>query len=97
MTEAEKDRTTAELEGYSELLKAIANPARLRILSGLREDECNVGKMQKVLGLPQSTVSQHLSVLRSHGIIKGRREGTKMCYRIIDSRVPVILDALKND
>ena len=58
-------------EEASEMLKALAHPARLAILAGLLKDECNVGRIQETLRLPQSTVSQHLRVLKDKGIIKG--------------------------
>jgi len=82
-------------EKVSETLKALAHPARLKIVSGLLKDECNVGQIQKVLRLPQSTISQHLRILKSVGIIKGRREGTKTCYRVIDARVRKIVEIIK--
>jgi ArsR family transcriptional regulator len=82
-------------EKVSETLKALAHPARLKMVAGLLRDECNVTKIQKVLGLPQSTISQHLKVLKSAGIIKGRREGTKTCYRVIDGQARKILEVTK--
>ncbi len=81
-------------EESSEVLKAIAHPARLRILAGLLKDECSVSRIQQKLGLPQSTISQHLRILRDRGIVQGRREGTKHCYSVIDSRVKKILEAM---
>jgi len=62
---------------------------------GLLKDECNVAQIQKVLGLPQSTISQHLRILKNAGIIKGRKEGTKICYRVIDARVRKIVEIIK--
>lgn len=82
-------------EKVSEILKALAHPARLKMVAGLLMDECNVAQIQKVLGLPQSTISQHLRVLKNAGIIKGRREGTKTCYRVIDARVRKIVEIIK--
>ena len=82
-------------EEISETFKALAHPARLKMVVGLIKDECNVGHIQKVLGLPQSTISQHLRVLKNAGIIKGRREGTKICYRVIDMRVRKIVEMIK--
>lgn len=76
-----------ELNAYeekSEKLKAMAHPHRLCILKGLAESECNVGKIQDCLGLPQSTVSQHLAKLRAAGLIKGERNGQEICYKVID-------------
>ena len=82
-------------EKVSEILKALAHPARLKMVVGLLRDECNVAQIQKVLGLPQSTISQHLRVLKNADIIKGRREGTKTCYRVIDARVRKIVQMIK--
>jgi len=79
----------------SETLKALAHPARLKMVAGLLKNECNVAQIQKVLGLPQSTISQHLRILKNADIIKGRREGTKTCYRVIDARVRKIVEIIK--
>ncbi len=80
-----------DYERTSETLKVLGHPVRLKMLAGILKDECNVAQIQKKLGLPQSTVSQHLSSLRNMGIIKGRREGTKRCYKVIDEMVIKIL------
>ena len=80
-----------DYEHIGEALKAIGHPVRLKMLSGILKDECNVAQIQNKLGLPQSTISQHLSTLRNKGIIKGRREGTKRCYKVIDDMVIKIL------
>jgi len=82
-------------EKVSETLKALGHPARLKIVAGLLKNECNVAQIQKVLGLPQSTISQYLRILKNAGIIKGRREGTKTCYRVIDARVRKVVQIIK--
>lgn len=78
----------------SEILKALAHPVRLRMVAGLLGNECNVTKMVKALGLPQSTVSQHLALLKSRGIVEIRKEGVKTCYRVTDARMKRLLDVL---
>jgi len=83
-------------ELMSEELKAIAHPARLKMLEGLIKNECNVTLIQKKLGLPQSTISQHLKILKNAGIIKGRREGTKICYSVVNNRVIKIMNIIKS-
>ena len=80
-----------DYEHIGEALKVIGHPVRLKILSGILKDECNVAQIQNKLGLPQSTISQHLSMLRNRGILKARREGTKRCYKVIDEMVIKIL------
>ena len=83
-------------EEISETFKALAHPARLKMVVGLIKDECNVAQIQKALGLPQSTISQHLRVLKNADIIKGRREGTRTCYRVIDTQVRKIVEIIKS-
>jgi len=86
---------TLSYEETSEMLKALGHPARLKMVVGLIKNECNVAQIQKVLRLPQSTISQHLRILRNADIIKGRKEGTKTCYRVIDTRVRRIVKIIK--
>lgn len=87
----------SDLYEKSELLKALGHPVRLKIVMGLllrKQCNCNVGEMVDSLGLPQSTVSQHLGILRSRGIVGVRKEGTRACYRILDKRVEGLVKAL---
>lgn len=72
----------------SEVLKALAHPVRLQmieIISSLSENECSVSTIRKKLGMPQSTVSQHLQILRNKGIIEGGKRGAIICYRVKDN------------
>ncbi len=82
------------VEDFSEKLKVLAHPARLKILAGLLQDECNVAEIQRKLALPQSTISQHLRMLRDRGIIKARQDGRKRCYRVVDNDVKHIMHML---
>jgi ArsR family transcriptional regulator len=81
-------------EERSQILRAIAHPARMEIVTRLEADGCNVSKIQKTLGLPQSTISQHLRVLKNAGIVSSRREGTKVCYKIEIKLVREIIEKL---
>jgi ArsR family transcriptional regulator, arsenate/arsenite/antimonite-responsive transcriptional repressor len=61
--------------------KALGHPARLQILRVLAErGTCICGEVVEVLPLAQSTVSQHLKVLKEAGFIRGEVEGPKSCY-----------------
>jgi len=86
---------TVDYEAFGEMLKAMAHPARLKIVQGLLRDECNVGEIQRRLGLPQSTISQHLRILKSAGILRGRKEGTRTCYRVVDTRARKIVNLIE--
>ncbi|MDD5583657.1 MAG: metalloregulator ArsR/SmtB family transcription factor [Candidatus Omnitrophica bacterium] len=78
----------------SELLKALAHPVRLRMVEGLLNHECNVSKIVKVLNLPQSTISQHLGILKNRGVVTIRKEGVKTCYRVTNARVAQLVKIL---
>ena len=65
------------------VLKALANESRLKIVDRLSRSECSVGELTKIVGSDRSTVSKHLAVLRSHGIVNDRREGNVVYYTLL--------------
>ena len=82
---------SAELETLAGLAKAMAHPARLRILQILAESRaCICGDLVDRLPLAQATVSQHLRVLREAGLIRGEISGPRTCY-CLDSRAVAAL------
>jgi len=83
-------------EEKSEILKALAHPARMEIVVRLKEDGCNVSEIQRKLGLPQSTISQHLKVLKNAGVISSLREGVKVCYKVKYKELQDIVDILEH-
>jgi DNA-binding transcriptional ArsR family regulator len=66
----------------AQMAKALGHPARVKILRVLAERECICGELVDVLPLAQSTVSQHLKVLREAGWITGAIEGPRTCYAL---------------
>ncbi|OPL07861.1 MAG: hypothetical protein AVO33_03040 [delta proteobacterium ML8_F1] len=83
------------LEESAEILKAIAHPIRLCILDCLRNSgDCNVSHLIDKLGLPQSTVSRHLSRLRASGVVEGTRSGLEVQYTITNEETKGIIDLL---
>ena len=65
----------------SALAKAMGHPARVRILRLLAERAaCVCGTIVDEVGLAQSTVSQHLAVLKAAGLIQGEVDGPRICY-----------------
>lgn len=71
----------------AKMLRALAHEYRLLIVDRLSRGECSVGDLREILGRDLSTVSKHLALLRAHGIVEGRREGTAVYYRLVTSRV----------
>jgi ArsR family transcriptional regulator len=77
--------------------KAIADPARLRLLSFIARQpaaEACVCHLIQPLGLAQPTVSHHLKVLADAGLVTRERRGTWMFYRLVPERVEALRDAL---
>jgi ArsR family transcriptional regulator len=74
----------------AQLLKALANEARLKIVHRLAEGECSCGQLTRVIGLDQSTVSKHLSLLKAHGIVRDRREGNVVYYELLTPAMQVL-------
>ena len=70
-------------ERLAELARALAHPARVKILRLLAaEDECMGGELFGELPLAQSTISQHLAVLKDAGLVNATPLGTRMVYCI---------------
>ena len=78
----------------SELLKSLANRHRLLIVCQLVERERSVGELAEFLGIRDSTVSQHLALLRKDGIVAARRDGQTIWYSIASVPARRVLETL---
>lgn len=68
-------------EKFSKLCKALGHPARVQIVEHLNETgQCICGDIVGLLPLAQSTVSQHMKILKNSGLVKGEVEGPRTCY-----------------
>ena len=77
------------------LFKALAHPTRLMIIDSLLKGEKCVGDIQDLLKSSQPNVSQHLSILKSCGIVDFCQQGNLRCYHLKDpERIRVILESL---
>lgn len=77
------EAATSKLEESTRLLKAFADPVRLRLLNLLGDGaEICVCHLHEALGLPQPTVSRHLAYLRKHGLVVGRKAGLWVHYQL---------------
>jgi len=77
------------------IFKAFADINRLKIIKLLKEGELCVCELTTALSTSQSTVSHHLSVLRTAGLIKERKEGKWSYFRLSDGAVIEILNQAK--
>lgn len=78
----------------SSLLKAMANPHRLMILTQLMRTERSVGELEGIVGLSQSALSQHLARLRRDHLVKTRRSAQTIFYSLAGNEAVTILSTL---
>ena len=74
------------------IARALADPKRLCVLEQLADGERSVSDLSRDVGCQVPNMSQHLSVLRTAGLVVSRREGNTVFYRLVDGRV---LDAYR--
>ena len=81
------------LEEAARRFSLLGVPTRLRILSTLHDaEECSVGELADATGIALPNVSQHLARLAEGGLVRGRREGRTIRYRIADPTIQALCD-----
>jgi len=88
------DELKENAQRASELLKAMSNEKRLMILCYLAGGEKAVGEMEKLVGLSQSALSQHLARLRRDGLVKTRRSSQTIYYSLSGGEAAAIMETL---
>ena len=94
---------SVEQNHLAQLLKAVAQPARIAILQEMmKANTCICGDLVTELGLAQATISQHLKELKNAGLIKGTIEGASVCYcinpetwKLLEKEIGNFLSAVK--
>ena len=82
-------KTQARYEARARIMKALAHPTRLFIVDELAKGERCVCELTEMIGADTSTVSKHLTVLRSAGIVQDQKRGLMVYYTL---RVPCIVN-----
>ena len=82
-------------ELHAQMCRIFTSPKRLEILNLLRERELAVGELSEMADIPQSNISQHLSILREKGIVKTRRDGTTIYYSLVDPKIGKAFDIIR--
>lgn len=90
--DAEAMLTVDEAVRLAEVMQALASPVRLRILSALRAQPRTVTELSDQLEAGQTTVSNHLRLLRHLSIVAGRRDGRHVHYALYDDHVSDLLE-----
>lgn len=90
------DPMIAASEDAAALLKAMANPVRLRILCLLSTHELAVGELAEQLHIREQATSQQLAQLRSEGLIAPRRDAQRIYYRLASPEIERLLETLRD-
>jgi DNA-binding transcriptional ArsR family regulator len=100
MTESETNTTltrdalsSGDAADVAALFRVLGDASRCRLVYALLErEEICVGELAAALGMSESNVSHHLSVLRAHGLVRFRREGKQVFYGPDDEHIRLLLD-----
>lgn len=76
-----------ELDSMSNLFKAMADTGRLKILLALAAQEMCVCDLAALLGVSESAASHQIRILRTMNLVKNRRDGQVLYYRLVDDHV----------
>jgi ArsR family transcriptional regulator len=71
----------------AELFRAFSDPSRVRILSGIVEQELNISTLADLIGVTDSAVSHHMRGLRQMRLVKSRRDGKEVYYYVDDPHI----------
>ena len=93
MAEKKIDLTIYELQ--AEISKTLAHPLRLAILHSLRDGEKTVNQLTETIGASQSNISQHLALMRQHQIVKTRKAGSAIYYRVANPKISHACDIMR--
>jgi ArsR family transcriptional regulator, virulence genes transcriptional regulator len=72
---------------HAEFCKTLSDANRLLIINELAKGEVSVNELVRRLGLQQSNVSKHLSIMREHGLVDFHKEGSTVFYSLSDTRI----------
>lgn len=67
----------------AKFIQPLAHSIRIHIIEELRSGEMSVSSIQNRIGIPQASVSQHLAILKTHHLIKERKEGRRVFYSLV--------------
>ena len=80
---------------HAEMCKVFSNPTRLEILNLLRDKELSVTELIKKTKLSQANISQHLSIMKSKGIVTSSRNGKNIYYKLTNQKIIKAFDIIR--
>lgn len=85
------------LQGPAERLRALGDPTRLRMLLALSMTELCVCDLAALVGITQTSASQHLKILRAYDLVRYRKQGRMAVYRLADTAIVPWLSRLRSE
>ena len=80
---------------HAEICKVFSNPIRLEILNLLRHEEMSVTELMNKSKLSQGNISQHLSIMKSKGIVSSKRKGKNIYYKLQNFKIIKAFDIIR--
>ena len=93
MSKPNFDMSIYELQ--AEISKTLANPLRIAIIHYLKDGEKTVNDLTQTLGASQSNISQHLAIMRQRQIVRTRKEGSTVYYRVASPKISQACDMVR--
>lgn len=99
MTSLKQDKAlpTAVLTRVAAALRVLAHPHRLRIVELLETRELTVGELADRLDIPANACSQHLNLMRAHGLLSSSRRGRAVHYRVVSESAKNVLRCIRKN
>lgn len=83
------------LEAVAAALRVLAHPLRLRIVELLEQHDLAVGQLAEALEVAPAACSQHLNLMRAHGLLAARRDGKSVSYRVCNPHALNVLHCIR--
>ncbi|MBS3145839.1 winged helix-turn-helix transcriptional regulator [Candidatus Woesearchaeota archaeon] len=80
---------------HAEMCKVFSNSTRLEILNLLRDKELSVTELIEKTNLSQANISQHLSIMKSKGIVTSNRKGKNIYYKLVNPKIIKAFDIIR--
>ena len=79
---------------HAEICQALTHPVRLEIIDHLRMGEKTVSELVEEMAMPQSSISRHLRLMRTKGVVRTRREGLNVYYELSNEKIVQAYDLI---
>jgi DNA-binding transcriptional ArsR family regulator len=83
------------IDRAADTLRVLAHPHRLRIVEYLMVRQFTVGQLADILSIPPNACSQHLNLMRAHGLLRSSRNGKEVYYQVDNPHAVQVIECLR--